>query len=166
MKIQLKFHFIFIIFIVNIFHQSNAQFAKNELRGAWVATVVNLDWPSKPGLPVNMQKKELIELLDRLKALNINSIFFQVRPECDALYNSRYEPWSYWLTGKQGVPPKPFYDPLKFIIKEAHKRGMELHAWLNPFRAVRKIGMYRISEKHIIKTHPQWILTLDRKSVV
>ena len=139
---------------------------ERELRGAWVATVVNLDWPSKPALPVEVQKKELINLLDRLKALNFNAIFFQVRPECDAVYKSNFEPWSYWLTGKQGKPPDPFYDPLKFAIDEAHKRGMELHAWLNPFRAVRKIGRYKIAKSHVSKVHPEWILTFGKSKIL
>ncbi len=132
---------------------------EREFRGAWIATVVNLDWPSKPGLPVSKQKEELKKLLDMLASLNFNAVIFQVRPECDALYKSDIEPWSYWLTGKQGKAPQPFYDPLEFAITESHKRGMELHAWINPYRAVRKTGTYKISAKHVTRKHPEWIIT-------
>jgi uncharacterized lipoprotein YddW (UPF0748 family) len=83
---------------------------------------------------------------------------FQVRPECDALYQSSLEPWSYWLTGAQGLAPNPLWDPLKFAIDEAHKRGMELHAWFNPYRAVKSVGAYTIASNHVSKTHPDWIL--------
>src|SRR5271169_5283407 len=107
-----------------------------EFRGAWIATVANIDWPSKPGLTVAEQKAELISLLDRAVQLHLNAIIFQVRPACDAVYSSPIEPWSEYLTGTQGKSPQPFYDPLAFAITEAHKRGLELHAWFNPFRAL------------------------------
>ena len=140
--------------------QLYAQTPKREFRGAWVATVVNLDWPSKPGLSVNAQKKELVDLFNELERLNFNAVIFQVRPECDAFYKSSFEPWSYWLSGKQGKAPNPFYDPLKFAIEQAHQRGMELHAWLNPFRAVRKVELYKISKRHISKRHPEWVIKI------
>lgn len=105
-----------------------------EFRAAWVATVANINWPSKPGLSVEVQQKEAIALLDSLASLNFNAVVFQVRPQADALYASELEPWSYYLTGEQGKAPAPFYDPLDFWIREAHARGMELHAWLNPYR--------------------------------
>jgi uncharacterized lipoprotein YddW (UPF0748 family) len=105
-----------------------------EFRAAWVATVANINWPSKPGLSVEAQQKEAIALLDSLASLNFNAVIFQVRPQADALYASELEPWSYYLTGEQGKAPAPFYDPLDFWIREAHARGMELHAWLNPYR--------------------------------
>jgi len=105
-----------------------------EFRAAWVATVANINWPSKPGLTVEEQKKEAISLLDSLSSLNFNAVIFQVRPQADALYASELEPWSYFLTKEQGKAPVPFYDPLDFWIKESHARGMELHAWLNPYR--------------------------------
>jgi uncharacterized lipoprotein YddW (UPF0748 family) len=106
-----------------------------EMRGLWVATVENIDWPSKPGLPVAQQKAELLKILDGARAANMNAIVFQVRPAGDAMYSSCLEPWSRYLTGKQGQAPSPFYDPLEFAVTEAHKRGLELHAWFNPFRA-------------------------------
>jgi uncharacterized lipoprotein YddW (UPF0748 family) len=105
-----------------------------EFRGVWVATVQNIDWPSKPGLPVDKQKRELIAILDKCVELNINAVIFQVRTQADALYASRIEPWSNFLTGKMGKAPEPFYDPLEFAVEEAHKRGLQLHAWFNPYR--------------------------------
>jgi len=105
---------------------------KHEFRGAWIATVLNLDWPDSGGTSIsNQQKAQLTTMLDSLKEAGVNAIFFQVRSESDAMYESPYEPWSYWLTGRQGVPPNPFYDPLTFAVEEAHKRGMELHQSLS-----------------------------------
>jgi len=129
---------------------------KREFRAAWIATVVNLDWPANPTTGTVAQKEELITLLDELKDVGINVVIFQVRPECDALYDSPYEPWSYWLTGSQGSPPSPYYDPLEFAIEEAHARGMELHAWFNPYRSVREEGTYTLSPDHIYSEHPEW----------
>jgi hypothetical protein len=105
-----------------------------EFRGAWVATVGNIDWPSKPGLTSAQQKAELVAILDRAVQLRLNAIIFQVRPACDALYAASLEPWSEYLTGQMGKAPEPFYDPLAFAVEEAHKRGLELHAWFKtPF---------------------------------
>lgn len=132
---------------------------KREFRAAWIATVVNLDWPTAPGLPVDVQKAQLTALLDQLKSAGISVVVLQVRPECDALYASSIEPWSYYLTGNQGSPPSPFYDPLTFAVEEAHKRGMELHAWFNPYRAVRQVGAYNLAPNHVTLQHPDWILT-------
>lgn len=128
-----------------------------ELRAVWVATVANIDWPSKPGLPVDEQKEELIDILNRAAALNFNAIIFQVRPAADAMYESPYEPWSYYLTGKMGRPPLPAYDPLEFAVTEAHKRGMELHAWFNPYRAGHPADKSELSPNHISKIHPDWV---------
>ncbi|MBK6459184.1 MAG: family 10 glycosylhydrolase [Gemmatimonadetes bacterium] len=106
-----------------------------EFRAVWVATVTNIDWPSRPGLPVDSQKTELLAILDLAAAVRLNAVIFQVRPGGDALYQSHLEPWSYFLTGQQGRAPQPMWDPLAFAVAEAHKRGMELHAWFNPYRA-------------------------------
>lgn len=132
---------------------------KREVRGAWVAAVENYDWPSKPGMSAEEQKTELIKMLDILKYSGINTVFLHVRPECDALYKSSYEPWSYWLTGVQGKAPSPDYDPLAFAVEETHKRGMELHAWFNPYRAVKTVGKYVQATNHVSNLHPEWILT-------
>jgi uncharacterized lipoprotein YddW (UPF0748 family) len=125
-----------------------------EFRGVWVATVANIDWPSAPGLPVTRQKAELRMLFDRANDLNMNAVILQVRPMTDAFYSSEYEPWSEYLTGEMGKPPDPFYDPLSFAIEEAHKRGLELHAWFNPFRSRHSTAFSEISENHISKTNP------------
>src|ERR1700743_2809814 len=109
--------------------------ARREFRGAWIATVENIDWPSKPGLPAEQQQAELIAMLDRAVKLNLNAIVLQVRPFCDAISAWKIEPWSYYISGTMGKPPEPFYDPLEFAVTEAHKRGLELHAWFNPYRA-------------------------------
>ncbi len=125
-----------------------------EFRGAWVATVANIDWPSKPGLPVKEQKAELVAILDRAAKLNLNAIVLQVRPACDAMYESKIEPWSYYLTGVSGRAPFPFYDPLAFAVEEAHKRGLELHAWFNPYRAGHPSARGAMSPNHISRKRP------------
>ena len=126
-----------------------------ELRGAWIATVANIDWPSKPGLTVAQQKAELVSLLDRAQQLHLNAVFFQVRSVCDAVYASPLEPWSEYLTGVQGKMPQPFYDPLAFAISEAHQRGLELQAWFNPFRAAHPQSKSPPALNHVIRTHPE-----------
>ncbi len=133
--------------------------AQREFRGVWVATVNNTDWPSRIDLTTDEQKKEAVELLDLLKNNNFNAVILQVRPQCDALYKSDLEPWSYFLTGKQGTAPSPFYDPLQFWIEEAHKRGLELHAWINPYRAHHVKGG-EVSEYSVVKKHPDWVVHL------
>src|SRR4051794_22418491 len=99
--------------------------APREFRAVWVATVANIDWPSKPGLPSDQQQKEAIAILDKCVEVNMNAVVLQVRTSCDALYDSKLEPWSYFLTGEQGKAPTPYYDPLKFWCDEAHKRGLQ-----------------------------------------
>ena len=133
--------------------------ANREFRAAWVATVANINWPSKPGLSVLEQQREAIALLDMLKKNNFNAVVFQVRPQADALYASALEPWSYYLTGQQGKAPEPFYDPLHFWIEAAHDRGLELHAWLNPYRAHHSSGK-EISDQSVIKTNPELVVKL------
>ena len=129
-----------------------------EFRGAWIATVGNIDWPSKQELSVAEQRAELIALLDRAAALKLNAIILQVRPACDALYSSSLEPWSHYLTGQMGKAPEPFYDPLEFAIQEAHQRGLELHAWFNPFRALTTMrNEPLISANHITRTKPEMV---------
>lgn len=108
---------------------------KREFRGVWIASVANINWPSRNNLSVDQQKAEAINMLNMLQENNFNAVIFQARPSADALYTSELEPWSYFLTGKTGEPPYPNYDPLQFWIEESHKRGMELHVWLNPYRA-------------------------------
>ena len=126
---------------------------EREFRAAWVATVANINWPSKPGLPVDSQQKEAIRLLDFLKAHHFNAVILQVRPQADALYKSELEPWSYFLTGEQGKAPEPFYDPLQFWVEESHQRSLELHVWLNPYRA-HHISGGEVRETSIVKKKP------------
>jgi uncharacterized lipoprotein YddW (UPF0748 family) len=128
-----------------------------EFRGVWVATVSNIDWPSKPGLSTQQQKDELLAILDRAAALNLNAVILQVRPAADALYDSKLEPWSEYLTGEQGKPPSPYWDPLAFAVAESHKRGLELHVWINPYRARHPSARSAISSNHISVTHPELI---------
>ena len=127
---------------------------RREFRGAWVATVWNSDWPSKPGLSVEQQKAELVAIIKQLQALNFNALVLQVRPEGDALYASELEPWSAWITGTQGKAPSPFYDPLEFAIAQCHQRNIELHAWFNPYRA-RANSQVSTVRPHIAVTNPE-----------
>jgi uncharacterized lipoprotein YddW (UPF0748 family) len=128
-----------------------------EFRAAWIPTVGNSAWPSKPGLTTAEQKAELIAILDRAVLLKLNAVIFQVRPACDALYESKLEPWSEYLTGVQGRAPYPYYDPLAFAVAEAHKRGLELHAWFNPFRAHHFQAKSPIAANHVTKLHPELV---------
>jgi uncharacterized lipoprotein YddW (UPF0748 family) len=123
-----------------------------EFRAAWIATIYNIDWPSAPGLSASSQQAELRLMLDKLAALKMNAVIFQVRPQCDAVYSSEIEPWSASLTGTMGRSPG--YDPLSFCIKEAHARGMEVHAWFNPFRALANSAA-PVAPNHITRTLPQ-----------
>ena len=131
--------------------------SKKELRGVWVASVINIDWPSKKGLSVEQQKREYISVLEDVKRWNMNAVFVQVKPTGDAFYPSKYSPWSEYLTGTQGV--NPGYDPLKFMIDEAHKRGIEFHAWFNPYRLTMKgksTSTESLSKDNIGRKKPEW----------
>lgn len=134
-----------------------------EFRGVWIATVDNIDWPPKGVTNPAQQKADFIQQLDLHQRNGINAVIVQIRPAADAFYASPYEPWSQWLTGIQGKPTFPFYDPLVFMIEEAHKRGMEFHAWLNPYRANFNIRTASISPDHITRKHPEWFLTYGDK---
>lgn len=126
-----------------------AQHLKREMRAVWVATVANIDWPSKRDLTSKAQREEMRTMLDQLAKSNINAIVLQIRPTADAFYPSALEPWSNWLTGKQGVKPNPYYDPLQFIIEEAHKRCIEVHVWLNPYRVTNSDNTNMLSKDHL-----------------
>lgn len=125
-----------------------------EFRGAWSACVYNIDWPSRKGLSAASQQAELRGILNRMKAMNMNALIFQVRPNADAVYRSSIEPWSSWLTGTMGRSPG--YDPLQFCVEEAHARGIEVHAWFNPFRALPNASM-PASRDHVSRTNPSVI---------
>ena len=152
---------------------------KYEFRAVWIATVDNIDWPSPGNYSTELQKAEFIRQLDMHQRNGMNAVIVQVRPACDAFFPSSIEPWSQWLTGEQGRAPIPFYDPLEFMIRETHKRGMEFHAWCNPYRAVfqisrkiveKKHGKHKhdkiiyvrgssIAANHVSVKHPDWIIT-------
>ncbi len=127
---------------------------QREFRAAWVACVYNIDWPSRKGLASNSQRAELLAILDRAASLKMNAIIFQVRPNADAVYQSRYEPWSHWISGSQGKSPG--YDPLAYCIQQAHARGIEVHAWFNPFRALPSAKIPTASN-HVVRTNPEII---------
>jgi uncharacterized lipoprotein YddW (UPF0748 family) len=127
---------------------------RREFRGVWVATVGNIDWPSRPGLSTREQQAELIAILDRAAELRLNAVIFQVRPMADALYASKLEPWSEYLTGKLGQAPDPAYDPLEVAVREAHARGLELHAWFNPYRARHPSATSPAPADHLTKSRP------------
>lgn len=151
---------LFIFLTINILAQTPQQY---EFRGVWVATVANIDWPSKKGLSVDEQKAEFIRLADMEKKNGMNALIVQIRPAADAFYPSKYEPWSEFLTGRQGLAPSPEYDPLQFMIEETHKRGMEFHAWLNPYRAVFTMESSSIAAFHITVLHPDWFIVYGGK---
>lgn len=152
-----------LLFILSFQITKAQDYTPYEFRGVWVATVENIDWPSKKGLPVDQQKAEFIKLLDFHLQNGMNAVIVQIRPVTDALYPSKLEPWSEYLTGKQGLPPTPFYDPLAFMIEETHKRGMEFHAWFNPYRAVFNIKTSSIAPTHVTKLYPDWFVTYGDK---
>ncbi|MDD4143541.1 MAG: family 10 glycosylhydrolase [Prolixibacteraceae bacterium] len=151
--------FSILLFIIIICHlpagaQTNP---KQEFRAVWVATVANIDWPSKAGLSSDIQKQEIINILDRNLQLGMNAVILQVRPSSDAFYPSSLEPWSRYLTGIPGKMPDPWYDPLQFWVDECHKRNMELHAWLNPFRVALN-HKQPLAGGHIAFKNPDWVL--------
>lgn len=162
--IRLFRKFIGFVFILTAFGTTaQDSTSKPEFRGVWIATITNIDWPDRPTVDSYQQKEQFIRLLDMHKRNGFNAIVMQIRPATDAFYPSTYEPWSQWLTGTQGQPPVPYYDPLEFMITETHKRGMEFHAWMNPYRAVFNIYTSSIAPDHITKTHPEWFITYGDK---
>jgi uncharacterized lipoprotein YddW (UPF0748 family) len=156
--------FFFFLLCTSFLFTTQAQIqTKKEFRGVWVATVDNVDWPPLPTTDVELQKSSFIALLDMHKRNGMNAIIAQVRPAADAFYPSTLEPWSQWLTGVQGQAPNPMYDPLLFMIDETHKRGMEFHAWLNPYRAVFNIKKSSVTTMHVTKQHPDWFIAFGGK---
>ena len=130
-----------------------------EFRGVWIASVYNIDWPKTLDNP-EAQKQEFIEILDKLQSLNINAIFVQIRPTSDALYKSYINPWSKYLTGEQGKYPG--YDPLQFMIEETHKRDMEFHAWLNPYRITTQgTDLNELAPNNPARIKPEWVLEFN-----
>ena len=133
---------------------STSAHPKREFRAAWIQAVNG----QFRGIPTDRLKQILINQLNSLQGAGINAIIFQVRPEADALYASQYEPWSRFLTGVQGKAPEPYWDPMQFMIEECHKRSMEFHAWINPYR-VKTSLKNELSPIHIYNSHPEWFVT-------
>jgi uncharacterized lipoprotein YddW (UPF0748 family) len=136
--------------------------APRELRAAWVATVDNIDWPSKKGLPVEQQKQELASIVATAARLHLNALLFQVRPECDALYPSELEPWSEYVSGQQGRAPEPAWDPLRALLDAAHARGIAVHAWINPFRARAGAAESKADPRHISQRHKDLVFAYGK----
>jgi uncharacterized lipoprotein YddW (UPF0748 family) len=159
--------YLFLIYLF-CFNQIIAQSPpKREFRGAWIATVNNIDFPSTKTLTPDQQRAELTKILDSHQAAGLNAIFIQMRTNGDALYFSGIEPWSEFLTGKQGQAPQPFYDPAVFIIDECRKRGLECHFWLNPYRVVPNVTTAKLdSTKHIAAKHPEWLLSFGNLRIL
>ena len=152
------------LFIFSLFHLFTSsvfgadRYIKREVRGAWMATVYCIDWPTDTGTTAsirNKQKKEMTNYLDALQAANMNAVYFQVRPMADALYRSKYEPWSSYVSGTRGR--NPGYDPLAFVVEECHKRGMECHAWVNPYRWATTADGWNTAQDRYLKTHDMLI---------
>jgi uncharacterized lipoprotein YddW (UPF0748 family) len=133
---------------------------KRELRAVWIATVENIDWPSNRNLNPSQQRQEFITIIEAHKRTGINAVFVQVRAAADAFYGKGVEPWSEWLTGKQGKAPEPYYDPMEFMIEECHARGIEFHAWLNLNRVANKSSK-TFAANNVGKLHPDWTLDYD-----
>lgn len=160
-----------IIVLISIIHLSlKAQennIPKYEMRAVWIASVANIDWPTEKGLSARQQQNEYVDLLDSLASINVNAVIVQIRPQGDAFYISSLEPWSEFISGKQGMPPgdKMYtYDPLQFMIEQAHIRGIEFHAWLNPYR----ISIYenveeKLDSNHIYFKHPEWFVKYGKR---
>lgn len=129
---------------------------KRQLRGMWIATVRHNDWPSRRGLSVSAQQREYVRLLDAARRMRFNAVFVQIRPHGDAFYPSPYEPWSELLTGQAGRDPG--YDPLAFLVREAHRRGLEFHAWFNPYRASKGHDRAKLPPDHPVRAHPDWAI--------
>jgi uncharacterized lipoprotein YddW (UPF0748 family) len=144
------------------FWSANAQekivYPKNEFRAVWIATVANIDWPKTNTDAVEKQKTDFIEILDTYKKLNYNAVIVQIRSSGEAFYPTDLAPWSRYLTGKEGKAPSPYYDPLEWMITEAHARGFELHAWLNPYRATMDTKTEHLSPNHDYKKHTNWMI--------
>ena len=155
---DLRYILIIFVLLLQLDQIRSQETLPREFRGVWVATVGNIDWPSAKDLSSEEQKKEIINLLNTFKGMNFNAVVFQIRPAADAFYNSKYEPWSFYLSGTNNKAPSPYYDPLAFIIAETHKRGMEFHAWLNPYRAVVNYKEYRSNPYPLTYEKPEWFI--------
>ncbi len=149
------------LLVSSLHAQISVPMPHRELRGSWIATVHNINWPSQEGLPVAQQQAELKRLIEKAHEQGLNCLIFQVRSACEAIYESQIEPWSCYLSGLMSLPPSPKWDPLTFAIDEAHKHGMELHAWFNPYRALAG-DRFAPSANHVRRQHPEWTVKYGR----
>jgi uncharacterized lipoprotein YddW (UPF0748 family) len=164
LKKSLLFPTIYLLFFTVIGHaQKREMHPKNEFRAVWIATVVNIDWPKSSTDSVEKQKTDFIEILDTYQKLNYNAVIVQIRSVGDALYPTIMAPWSRYLTGKEGNAPSPNYDVLEWMITEAHTRGFEFHAWLNPYRATFDLKTEILSPNHDYYKHPEWMIQYGGK---
>lgn len=159
-RCPLTFVLLVALALTSIAQAQQADPPREEFRGAWIATVNNLDWPRSAAYPEDAKRTLLEGMIEELHQAGINAVVFQIRPAADAMYPSDIEPWSQWLTGEQGQAPEPMWDPLAFAIEAAHERGMELHAWFNPYRSVPGDTSV-LAETHVYKEHPEWHLYFD-----
>jgi uncharacterized lipoprotein YddW (UPF0748 family) len=168
MNAYYAFYYLFSLLYFVFVGQSQTVYSqpKHEFRGVWVATVLNIDWPSKKGLSPEQQRQEFKNLVQTHKKLGLNALVVQIRPSSDAFYDSPFEPWSEWLTGSMGKAPSPYYDPLEFMINEAHENGLEFHAWINPFRAIVNVKTQSITQQHITRQRPDWIVPYGSKRLI
>ncbi|WP_017613429.1 glycoside hydrolase family 10 protein [Nocardiopsis salina] len=138
---------------------------KRDMRGAWLTTVRNIDWPSEPGLSEQEQKEELDAWLDDAVDMNLNSVFLHARPTADAVYDSDMEPWARYLTGEQGGDPG--YDPLEYAVEQAHERGLEMHAWFNPYRiGLLEPDLENLTDDHPVSQNPEWLVEHGNEAYV
>ena len=149
--------------LMTIFAMTSCAKQEPYFRAAWISTVANIDWPSKAAIGDNeLQKQEMINMLDSFQAMHLNAVVFQVRPTADALYPSELEPWSHWLTGKQGQAAN--YDPLEFVCAEAHKRGIDVHVWINPYRVtIPAMDIDSLAPNHMYHKHPEWFVKYGKQ---
>ncbi len=138
-----------------------AQFPKRQLRAVWVASVANIDWPTQTGLSVAVQQQQFIAILDKVQQMHMNAVVVQIRPTADALYPSKLFPWSQWLTGVQGQDPG--YDPLAFMVKEAHQHNIQFHAWFNPYRISLDTDLSKLAPNNPAILHPDWVISYGGK---
>ncbi len=163
MKKFLLFSLLALISSLNLYAQNPP---KREFRGAWIATYSNIDWPNKTQTP-QQQRDAFMVIANHHQQTGMNALFIQVRSQSDAMYESAIEPWSADLTGTQGLPPNPFWDPMIFMVDECHKRGLEFHAWINPYRAVgNTANLPNFSASHVAKQHPEWMLTVGTLQIL
>ena len=128
-----------------------------EMRAVWMSTVLNIDYPTNPTIDAATLRADFKSQLTRLRKIGVNAVFVQVRPTGDAIYPSKHAPWSQWITGRQGVAPSDGFDPLAYMVKEAHAQGMEFHAWINPYRLTVSLDTFSLANNHVFYQHRDWV---------